>query len=83
MRVELNYEARPTGGIIRWPTVLKSCSLPRPRPSSSRWGATENSPQSQDAWEDNKVIREGEELVMRVDRARWFITMHPPAFRFS
>jgi hypothetical protein len=22
-------------------------------------------------------------MVMRVDRGRWFITMHPSAFRFS
>lgn len=35
------------------------------------------------AWEENKVILEGEELVMRVDRGRWFITKHPPAFRFG
>jgi hypothetical protein len=34
------------------------------------------------AWEDNKVILEGEEPVIRVDRG-WFITRHPPTFRFS
>jgi hypothetical protein len=35
------------------------------------------------AWEENKVVLEGEELVIRVKGGPWFITNHPPAFRFS
>jgi hypothetical protein len=34
-------------------------------------------------WEENKVVPEGEELVIRVEGGPWFITKHPPAFRFS
>ena len=29
------------------------------------------------AWEDNKVVLEGEELLIRVDGGRWFITKRP------
>ena len=29
------------------------------------------------AWEDNKVTLESEELVIRVDRGRWFIVKRP------
>ena len=35
------------------------------------------------AWEENKVVLEGEELVIQVEGGRWFITKHPSAFRFS
>lgn len=29
------------------------------------------------SWEDNKVLLEGEELVIQVEGGRWFITKHP------
>ena len=32
------------------------------------------------AWEENKVVPEGEELVIRVEGGRWFITKHPLGF---
>jgi len=33
------------------------------------------------AWEENKLVPEGEELVIRVEGGRWFITKHPPPYR--
>jgi hypothetical protein len=39
----------------------------------------ENSQSNQAAWEDNKVILEGEELVIRIDRGRWFIVKQKQA----
>ena len=35
------------------------------------------------AWEENKVVSEGEELVIRVEGGRWFITKHPPPYRLA
>ena len=35
------------------------------------------------AWEENKVVPEGEELVIRVEGGRWFITKHPPPYRLA
>lgn len=65
--------------IAQWPTILRFCSSPRTKPFSSRWGVKENSQSNQAAWEDNKVILEGEELVIRIDRGRWFIVKQKQA----
>jgi hypothetical protein len=59
------------------------CSSPRTKPFSSRWGATAKFAAKSNAWEENKVVPEGEELVIRVEGGRWFITKHPPPYRLA
>jgi hypothetical protein len=35
------------------------------------------------AWEENKLVPEGEELMIQVEGGRWLITKHPPPYRLA
>ena len=60
----LNYEARP----MAVGDVPRSCSSPRTRPFILEMGRDGKFSAKSNAWEENKVIPKGEELVIKVKR---------------
>ena len=53
------------------------CSSPRTRPFLLEMGRDGKFSAKSSAWEDNKVVLEGEEVVIQVEAGRWFIVKRP------
>jgi hypothetical protein len=81
-RWENRYEATTNGGSSER-AASRDPAHHRKQDHSPRDGSDGKFSAKSAAWEENKVVLEGEELVIRVEGGPWFITKHPPAFRFS